>query len=684
MIYFGTDYYPAYWTFPFDGTEEDREARWGEDGRLMAAAGMNVVRLGEFSWGRFEPVEGKFDFAWMRRAMDTLASHGLQIVLGTPTAAPPVWLSQKHPEILPLNEHGQRMREGTRRAYCMNSDVYWQYCQKIVSAMAGALGDHPALIAWQVDNGIGRHHTEYSFNPDTRRDWHAWLETKYGSIERLNEALGLEFWGQLVSEFKQVPMPMAAPCPHNPALLLDWRRFSSDTCVAFARMQVDLLHRLCPKAPATTNLRAFATKFDYFDMADGLDFVSVDSDETAAARPSEVAASIDYMRSLKKLGSRTPDGNEGFWVIEQKVGNVSWSDVNSLVRPGVVRLFSYQLVSRGANGLLYFYWRSPRIGPEKFYGGVLPHSGKSNQRMYKEVRQIGNELKTLGPLLEGTKVVADACILHSSPSEWATDNALRPTKFFNQHEVMHFFHNALHGRNISVDFARPLDDLSAYKMVIVPGLLMLAAAEVDALKLYVHNGGVLIATCHTGLVDEYHIVPNNPLPFDMADLFGMEVTEWDVIPPSDDNQLSVRTVIPTTAPHPARLWCDLIDVKEAQVLATYSRDFYAGSPAITMNDFGAGKAIYIGTVSHQFFYHDLIAWARGLCNILPHFKVPETIELSVRQKDGVRIFFLLNHQAKSVRLQFFKPVRDHLTRGLLSGPFDLPGHGVLVLTEEQE
>ena len=379
MIYFGTDYYPAYWTFPFDGTEEDREARWGEDGRLMAAAGMNVVRLGEFSWGRFEPVEGKFDFAWMRRAMDTLASHGLQIVLGTPTAAPPIWLSQKHPEILPLNEHGQRMREGTRRAYCMNSDVYWQYCQKIVSAMAGALGDHPALIAWQVDNGIGRHHTEYSFNPDTRRDWHAWLETKYGSIERLNEALGLEFWGQLVSEFKQVPMPMTAPCPHNPALLLDWRRFSSDTCVAFARMQVDLLHRLCPKAPATTNLRAFATKFDYFDMADGLDFVSVDSDETAAARPSEVAASIDYMRSLKKSGSRTPDGNEGFWVIEQKVGNVSWSDVNSLVRPGVVRLFSYQLVSRGANGLLYFYWRSPRIGPEK-YSGRAARCGSSASR----------------------------------------------------------------------------------------------------------------------------------------------------------------------------------------------------------------------------------------------------------------------------------------------------------------
>lgn len=681
-MYFGTDYYPEHWIYPYDGFEEAPEARWEEDARLMAAAGMNVVRIGEFSWGLCESEEGKFDFGWLRRAMDVLGRNGVKIVLGTPTAAPPIWLAQKHPDILPLDEHGQRRREGTRRAYCMNSNVYWDYCRKIITAMADALGDHPDLIAWQIDNGLGRHHTEYAFNPETRRDWHAWLAAKYQSIERLNEAMGTAFWGQKVTEWNQVPMPMSAPSVHNPALLLDWRRFSSDTCVAFARMQVELLHQLCPKAPTTTNLRAFATQLDYFDMAEGLDFVSLDSDATAKSRPSEIASSIDFIRSLKKRDSRTPDGDEGFWVIEQKAGNVSWSDVNALVRPGVVRLFSYQLISRGAGGMLYFYWRPPRIGPEKFYGGVLPHSGKANHRMYKEIRQIGNELKEIGPLIAGSKVVADACILHSQPSEWATDQTLRPNKHYHQRDVMHFFHNALHGRNIMVDFARPSDDLSAYKLVIIPGLQLLSGAEVDALKLYVYNGGTLIATCHTGLVDEHHIVPNTGLPYDMTDLFGMEVTEWDVLPPSDDNNLSVRSVIPTTASHPARLWCDLIDVREAQVLATYGRDFYAGMPAVTMNEFGAGRAIYVGTVSHQFFYNDLIAWARTLCEIAPYFRVPDTIELSIRQKDGKRFLFLLNHQAMSVRLQFFKTVHDHLTATDLNGPYDLPAHGVLVLTEQ--
>ena len=681
-MYFGTDYYPEHWIYPYDGFEEQPEARWDEDARLMAAAGMNVVRLGEFSWGLCESEEGNFDFSWLRRAMDILSSHGLKIVLGTPTAAPPIWLALKHPEILPIDSQGLRMREGTRRAYCLNSNVYWEYCQKVVTAMATALGDHPDLIAWQVDNGIGRHHTEYSFNPETRRDWHAWLAGKYETIERLNEAMGTAFWGQKVTAWEQVPMPMTTPAAHNPALLLDWRRFSSDTCVAFVRMQVDLLHRVCPSAPVTTNLRAFATKFDYFDMAESLDFVSLDSDAAAKARPSEIACSIDFIRSLKKRDSRLPNGDEGFWVIEQKAGNVSWSDVNSLVRPGVVRLFSYQLISRGASGVLYFYWRPPRIGPEKFYGGVLPHSGKPNHRMYKEVRQIGNELKAIGPLLTGSKVIADACILHSHPSEWATDNPLRPNKHFNQGDVMHFFHNALHGRNIMIDFARPSDDLAAYKMVIVPGLQLLSGTEVDALKLYVYNGGTLIATCHTGLVDEHHIVPNTGLPFDMTDLFGMEVTEWDVIPPTEDNNLSMRPLVPTTAAHPARLWCDLIDVREAQVLATYGRDFYAGSPAVTMNEFGAGKAIYVGTVSHQFFYNDLISWARTLCDITPHFKVPDSVELSIRHVDGRRFIFLLNHQAMSVRLQFAKPVHDHLTATDLSGPYDLPGHGVLVLSEK--
>ena len=190
-MYFGADYYPEHWVYPYDGTAEAPESRWEIDAQLMVNAGVNVVRLGEFSWGLCERAEGQYDFAWLKRAMDVMEQAGIKVVLGTPTAAPPIWLTQKHPEILPLDDHGLVRNAGTRRAYCLNSDVYWDYCKKIVGAMANALGKHPALIAWQIDNGIGRHNTEYSFNPETRRDWHAWLRAKYETIDKLNEMVEL-------------------------------------------------------------------------------------------------------------------------------------------------------------------------------------------------------------------------------------------------------------------------------------------------------------------------------------------------------------------------------------------------------------------------------------------------------------------------------------------------------------
>jgi beta-galactosidase len=353
-MYFGVDYYPEHWMYPYAGTPDQPVSRWARDAELMVAAGINAVRMGEFAWGLYEPEEGKYSFDWMRQAMDVMGKHGLKVVLGTPTAAPPIWLAQQHPEILPVDERGLRHHEGTRRAYCMNSDVYWEYCRRIIRATAKALGDHPQLIAWQIDNGLGGHMTAASFNEETRRDWHAWLKAKYETIERLNELMGLRFWGQTVTDWTQVPMPMSAPTVHNPALVLDWMRFSSDTIIAFAKMQADLLHELTPHCPVTSNPRALTRNFDHFDLAEALDFVSLDSNATIKSRSAELACEIDIMRSLKKKDVRNPDGDEGFWVIEQKAGNVNWQEVNSLVRPGVVRLFTYQLLARGASGVFYF------------------------------------------------------------------------------------------------------------------------------------------------------------------------------------------------------------------------------------------------------------------------------------------------------------------------------------------
>lgn len=681
-MYFGADYYPEHWVYPYAGTEDQPESRWAQDAQLMAAAGLNVVRMGEFSWGLCEPKECEYNFDWLKRAMDVMGSVGIKVVLGTPTAAPPIWLSRKHPEILPIDDRGLRRHEGTRRSYCLNSDVYWGHCKRIVRAMATALGSHPDLIAWQIDNGIGSHDTESSFNEEVRRDWIAWLKAKYETIERLNDLMGMRFWGQVVSDWSEVPMPLHAPTVHNPALVTDWRRFSSDTCVAFIKMQADLLHELTPKIPVTTTFRGLARKFDHFDMAAVLDFISIDSNATVKSKSSENACDIDMLRSLRKADIKTPDGDCGFWVMEQKAAQVNWQEVNSLVRPGVVRLFSYQMISRGASGILYFFWRQPRIGSEKFYGGVLTHDGRAQGRGYKEISQVGEEIKLLAPILKGTRVAAEACILYSHDNEWTLQQPKQPNHYFNQREHTQLFYNALHDRNIQVDFARPTEDLSKYKLVIAPSLHLLAGGEADLLKLYVQNGGTLVATFNTGLVDEHGIAPDTGYPHDLTDLFGMEVMEFDPLPPGEENHLAFKGAFPTSHLHPARIWCDLIEPKDCQILATYAKDFYAGRPAMTMHTFGLGTAVYVGTMSHQYFYYDLIVWLRQMCNLFPLLKVPDTVEVSMRQKDDTKIYFLLNHQNSPVRVQIYKPMHDFLTGTTLTGNYDLPPHGVLVLDEQ--
>jgi beta-galactosidase len=680
-MYFGVDYYPEHWVYPYAGTKENPEACWEQDAELMRSAGINVVRMGEYTWGLCEPEEGKYDFAWLQRAMDVVGRAGIKVVLGTPTAAPPLWLAKKYPEILPIDEHGLTKHEGTRRALCLNSNVYWERSKNIVVQMAKALGQHPQLLAWQIDNSLGGNYTEASFNEDTRRDWHLWLEAKYETIERLNQMMGLRHWGQVVTSWDQVPMPMVAPAAHNPALVLDWCRFCSDTIVQFAKMQADILRAATPDRPVTTNLRPLIHRFDHFDLAEVIDFVSIESTAALKSKSAELACEIDMLRSLKKTNIRTPDGDTGFWVIEQKAGNVTWQEVNSLVRPGVLRMFTYQLISRGANAIIFFRWRQPRFGTEKFHGAVLPHSGSTESRIFKEVAHIGEELRLLAPAIKGTHVQAEVCILYSHDNDWVLQQPMQPNKHFKLREHIQLFYNSLHDRNILVDFARPSEDLSRYRLVFAPSLHLLSGGEADRLKLYVQNGGTLVSTFNTGLVDEHNIAPDTGYPHDLTDLFGLEVLEFDQLPPGEENHLTFKGTFPTSHLHPARLWCDILEPKGCQVLATYAKDFYAGRPAMTMNSYGLGRAIYIGTMSHQHFYGDLVVWLRQLCNLHPLLKVPESVEVGLRQKEDTKVFFLLNHQASPVRVQFYKPMHDYLTGNTIAGNYDLHPHGVLVLDE---
>jgi len=295
---------------------------------------------------------------------------------------------------------------------------------------------------------------------------------------------------------------------------------------------------------------------------------------------------------------------------------------------------------------------------------------------------LGDELKLLTPALRNSQPQAEVCILYSHENDWIQQQPNQPNAYFKLRDHIQLFYNSLHDRNILVDFARPTEDLSRYRLVIAPSLHLLSGGEADRLKLFVQNGGTLLSTFNTGLVDEHAMAPDSGYPHDLTDLFGLEVVEFDMLPPGEENHLTFKGTFPTSHMHPARLWCDLIEPKECQILATYAKDFYAGRPAVTLNTFGLGKAIYVGTQSHQHFYHDLVSWLRQLCSLHPLLKVPEHVEVSMRQKDDKKVFFLLNHQNTSIRIQFYKPMHDFLTGNTVAGNADLPAHGVLVLDEQ--
>jgi beta-galactosidase len=281
-------------------------------------------------------------------------------------------------------------------------------------------------------------------------------------------------------------------------------------------------------------------------------------------------------------------------------------------------------------------------------------------------------------------VVADVCILYSHDNDWALQQPNQPNKHFNLREHIQLIYNAFHDRNMAVDFARPSDDLFDYKLVVAPSLHLLSAGEADRLKLYVQNGGTLLGTFNTSLVNSSQTAPTTGYPGDLTELFGLEVLEFDMLQPSEENHLIFKGSFPTSHLHVAKLWCDIIEPQGCQILATYAKDFYAGKPAITLNPYGLGKAIYIGTQSHQPFYHDLVLWLRQTCGIQPLLKVPDNIEVSMRQKAGMRVYILINHQNSPVRIQFYKPMHDFLTGSTFSGNYDLPPHGILVLDEQPD
>jgi len=665
MYRFGMDYYPEHWP---------RE-RWERDAQLMQDAGVNIVRLAEFAWSYLEPSDGKFEFEWIDTALSILGRHNIQAVLGTPTAAPPPWLMALLPDAYRVRVNKHRAEFGGRREYCPSHRGFIERCRNVVTAMAQHYADHPGVIGWQIDNEFSK----LCYCRTCYVAFQSWLKAKYGTLESLNEAWGTIFWSHVFSDWSQVPVPEDDGYENsygpNPGQQLDYRRFSSDAVVRFQQEQLDILRRLCPGQFVTHNTGFGLDVLNFFDVAAPLDFISLDhyprsfEHLTRDVDPSKAAFFFDRVRGLKR---------QNYWMTEAQSGTGGWTTLGMAPRPGELRLWSYQAIARGADAMIYFRWRSALFGEEQYWHGVLDHHGEPGRR-YAEIQQVGQELGRVGGDLLGATTKAEAAILLSYDSLYAFQHQPNHPQF-DYLKLVSDIHAYLHRRNIPVDVIRVTDDLSQYRLVIAPALYVVSQAEADNLTEYVNGGGMLLLTARSGVKDVSNSVVEVPLPGLLADICGVQVEEYDVLPDGMAVPLSLDAQVADEATGlEATLWCDVLSPTTARTLATYEDQFYTGRSAVTLNEYGSGQVLYLGTLGDARLVATMVELAANQAGLQPALDTPEGVEATERWKNDVRFLFVLNHCDTNQMINLPEPLVDILTGEHLAGDIKLSAKSVLIL-----
>ncbi len=638
-IIYGGDYNPDQWT----------PEVWQEDVRLMQEAGVNLVSLGIFSWAKLEPKPGIFDFAWLDQIIDLLYAHGVSVNLATPTASPPAWMIRLHPEMLPVTADGVTLWHGGRRHYCPHNSDYHHYATRIATQLAERYKAHPALVMWHIDNEYGCHVGE-CFCDNSAAAFRTWLKDRYDTLDQLNFAWGTAFWSQIYGDWEEIMPPRRSPASANPTQQLDWARFSSDSWLACFDEQKAILKQTTPDIPVTTNFMGFHKSVDYFKFAAQEDVVSQDSypDTYQPDWMVQAGMACDLIRSV---GARRP------WLLmEQAASQVNWRQRNAVKRPGVMRLGSYQAIARGADGIMFFQWRQSKAGAEKHHSGMLPHVG-TDSRVWREVKALGNEFKKLDALLQ-SQVKTEVAILMDWNNWWALELDSKPSGDLKMIPQLYSYYKRLFERNIAVDFVHPEADLSRYKLVIAPNLYLVNDTSAKNINQYVENGGTLLISFFSGIVDENEHIRLGGYPAPFRDMLGLVIEEY--VPYSE---MQSNTFCTTDGKHfSCSFWSDVIHLKSAQALGTFEHEYYAGLPAMTRNQFGKGTAYYISTVPEQSGVDWMIEEVCITASIKPiASNIPAGVEIIQRMNENDSWLFLLNHSTEKVTVQLEAGGIDLLT-----------------------
>jgi beta-galactosidase len=660
---YGGDYNPEQWP----------EEVWLDDMRLMRKAGVNFVSIGIFSWALLQPNADTYDFAWLDRLMDLLAENGIYADLATATASPPAWMAVNHPDILPVDENGAQFQHGSRQHYCPNSRTYREYSKKLVTLLAERYQNHPALTMWHVNNEYGCH-INRCYCDQCAEAFRIWLEVRYQTIDELNARWGTNFWSQKYYRWEEIGLPSKTPTFANPGQLLDYQRFMSDSLLDCYLNEYHVLKEMTPEIPVLTNFMPHFKPLDYFKWAQHLDIVTWDSyPEPTKGIPVDQAFDHDLMRSLRH--------GQPFLLMEQVTSNVNWREHNPMKRPGVMRLWSYQAVAHGGDGVMFFQWRASQAGAEKYHGAMVTHTGDEHSRVYREVAQLGNELKKLDSVV-GSRIQAKTAIIFDYDNWWALELPSKPNNDLKYIEQVMQYYSPLFHHNIAVDIVQPSQDLSAYDLVIAPALYMVKPGVAENLEQFVERGGTLVTTFFSGIVDENDRIHMGGYPAPLRKLLGICVEEFDAMLQDQHNAITATEGSSTLqGTYRCSLWADVIRLEGAQALAYFGQDFIAGSPAVTVNTFGQGRAYYVGTQADERFVTNLIQHILAETGIQAPIDAPKGVEVTCREQGSDRTLFLLNHHAETMTVPLKDKIiyQDLLQDTSIQGQIELPANGVAVL-----
>lgn len=639
FILYGGDYNPDQWS----------KETVIEDMKFFKLANINTVTLPVFSWALLQPDEDTYNFEWLDDILEILKKNDIYVCMATSTAVQPNWMSRKYPEILPVDFEGHKRKFGGRVKFCPNSEKYREFSVNLATKLAERYKDYPNIIAWH----IGNEYDNYCYCDHCENKFKEWAKKKYKTIEEVNKAWNMNFWGHTLYSFDEIVAPSGLSemwygydkqCTNFQGIAIDYNRFMSDSILECYLGEYKAIKAITPDIEITTNFMGTFKPLDYFKWAKYMDIVSWDNYPGLNADPSDTSLRHDLMRSLKN--------GKPFMLMEQTPNQQNWQPYNSVKRPGVMRLWSYQAVAHGADTVMFFQMRQSIGACEKYHGAVISHSGHENTRTFRECAELGEELKALGDTIIDSKYDAKVAIVFDWDNWWAVEFSSGPSIQLRYIDQIEKYYKAFHNLNIAVDFIEPTGDLSKYSVVLAPVLYMLKEGAADNIKNFVSNGGTFITTYFSGYVNENDLVRLGGYPAELRDMLGLWVEEIDALPPDMNNSINfIYKLNPMKDNYTCDMVCDIINLEGAESLAVYGSDFYKDKPVFTYNKYGDGLAYYIGSNPEQAFLNDFALRLAKENNLLLRIEPKEGVEITQRNKDNYSLTFVLNHNNDEVTLK---------------------------------